>query len=78
MSTPMSTIEARLAELGVTLPDAPAPVAKAAGSALPDADAPAVPRHVAIVMDGNGRWARQRYMPRFFGHKAGVEVHGIS
>lgn len=36
--------------------------------------APAVPRHVAVVMDGNGRWARQRYMPRFFGHKAGVDV----
>lgn len=33
-----------------------------------------VPRHVAVVMDGNGRWARQRYMPRFFGHKAGVDV----
>ncbi|HSM21633.1 MAG TPA: undecaprenyl diphosphate synthase family protein, partial [Rubrivivax sp.] len=31
-----------------------------------------VPRHVAVVMDGNGRWARQRYMPRFFGHKQGV------
>ena len=33
-----------------------------------------VPRHVAIVMDGNGRWARRRYMPRFFGHKAGVDA----
>ena len=33
-----------------------------------------VPRHVAIVMDGNGRWARQRYMPRFFGHKQGVDA----
>ncbi|MDH4050659.1 MAG: polyprenyl diphosphate synthase [Rubrivivax sp.] len=33
-----------------------------------------VPRHVAVVMDGNGRWARQRHMPRFFGHKAGVDV----
>jgi len=32
-----------------------------------------VPRHVAVVMDGNGRWARKRYMPRFFGHKAGVD-----
>jgi undecaprenyl diphosphate synthase len=32
------------------------------------------PRHVAVVMDGNGRWARQRYMPRFFGHKAGVDA----
>ena len=32
-----------------------------------------VPRHVAIVMDGNGRWAKKRYLPRFFGHKAGVD-----
>lgn len=38
------------------------------------ADAPAVPRHVALVMDGNGRWARQRFMPRFFGHKQGVDA----
>jgi undecaprenyl diphosphate synthase len=38
------------------------------------ADASAVPRHVAVVMDGNGRWARQRYMPRFFGHKQGVDT----
>ena len=33
-----------------------------------------VPRHVALVMDGNGRWARHRFMPRFFGHKAGVDA----
>lgn len=33
-----------------------------------------VPRHVAVVMDGNGRWARKRYMPRFFGHKQGVDA----
>ena len=33
-----------------------------------------VPRHVAIVMDGNGRWAKKRYMPRFFGHKQGVDA----
>lgn len=35
---------------------------------------PKVPRHVAVVMDGNGRWAKNRYMPRFFGHKAGVDA----
>lgn len=35
---------------------------------------PGVPQHVAVVMDGNGRWARQRYMPRFFGHKQGVDA----
>lgn len=33
----------------------------------------AVPRHVAIVMDGNGRWASKRYLPRIAGHKQGVE-----
>jgi undecaprenyl diphosphate synthase len=37
--------------------------------------APAVqPRHVAIIMDGNGRWARQRNRPRTFGHSEGVEA----
>jgi undecaprenyl diphosphate synthase len=34
----------------------------------------AIPRHVAIVMDGNGRWAKKRFMPRFFGHKQGVDA----
>ena len=33
-----------------------------------------MPRHVAIIMDGNGRWAKKRGMPRGFGHKAGVEA----
>ena len=37
-------------------------------------DAPAVPRHIAIIMDGNGRWATKRYMPRVAGHKRGVEA----
>ncbi|MDH3354715.1 MAG: isoprenyl transferase [Chromatiales bacterium] len=32
------------------------------------------PRHIAIIMDGNGRWAKKRLMPRFTGHKAGVEA----
>jgi undecaprenyl diphosphate synthase len=33
-----------------------------------------VPRHVAIIMDGNGRWARRRHLPRFAGHRRGVEA----
>jgi undecaprenyl diphosphate synthase len=33
-----------------------------------------IPRHVAIVMDGNGRWAKKRFMPRVFGHKHGMET----
>lgn len=32
-----------------------------------------VPRHVAIIMDGNGRWAEERHRPRLFGHRAGVD-----
>jgi undecaprenyl diphosphate synthase len=34
----------------------------------------ATPRHVAIIMDGNGRWAKKRYLPRVAGHKRGVET----
>ncbi|MGL4186668.1 MAG: polyprenyl diphosphate synthase [Thiotrichaceae bacterium] len=33
-----------------------------------------IPRHVAIVMDGNGRWAKARFMPRIMGHHKGVEA----
>ena len=32
-----------------------------------------VPTHVAIIMDGNGRWAKQRHLPRVEGHRMGVE-----
>ena len=42
--------------------------------ALRSADAPALPRHVAIIMDGNGRWAKKRLLPRAAGHRAGVEA----
>ena len=35
--------------------------------------ASSVPRHVAIIMDGNGRWAQERGLPRAFGHDAGTE-----
>ncbi len=34
----------------------------------------AVPHHIAIVMDGNGRWATRRFLPRVAGHKAGVDA----
>ena len=33
----------------------------------------AVPRHIAIIMDGNGRWATRRFLPRVAGHAKGVE-----
>jgi undecaprenyl diphosphate synthase len=34
----------------------------------------AVPQHIAIIMDGNGRWATRRHLPRAMGHRAGVEA----
>lgn len=37
-------------------------------------DTTAVPRHIAIIMDGNGRWARKRLLPRVAGHKRGVDA----
>jgi undecaprenyl diphosphate synthase len=36
-------------------------------------DSSVVPHHIAIVMDGNGRWAKRRFMPRLAGHKQGVD-----
>ena len=40
--------------------------------AIPESDD--VPRHIAIIMDGNGRWAKRRLMPRVAGHRKGVEA----
>lgn len=39
-----------------------------------DTPATVVPRHVAVVMDGNGRWAKKRHLPRVAGHKQGVDA----
>ena len=47
---------------------APQQVATAGGGGPPHA------RHVAIIMDGNGRWAKKRHLPRAIGHKRGVEA----
>ena len=33
-----------------------------------------LPRHIAIIMDGNGRWAKQRHLPRIMGHRKGIET----
>ncbi|MFC7463625.1 isoprenyl transferase [Brachybacterium sp. GCM10030252] len=41
------------------------------GAQPPDLPAPTIPAHVAVVMDGNGRWANQRGLPRTAGHEAG-------
>lgn len=39
---------------------------------IPDVDE--IPAHIAVIMDGNGRWARKRFLPRVAGHKRGVEI----
>jgi undecaprenyl diphosphate synthase len=52
----------------VTLRKAPEAMAQASSGAA------TVPRHVAIIMDGNGRWARQKGFPRVAGHRAGAEA----
>jgi len=41
---------------------------------LPDVHPSRIPRHVAIIMDGNGRWATQRGLPRMLGHRAGAKT----
>ncbi|MFI7062562.1 isoprenyl transferase [Kribbella sp. NPDC050124] len=59
-------IEARGAEKVVVAPER-----HPSGARAPVIPAELVPKHVAIVMDGNGRWAKQRGLPRTEGHKAG-------
>jgi len=61
--------ESRLAleRIARVLPDA-APL-----SILPDVPPERIPRHIAIIMDGNGRWARERNLPRASGHRVGAE-----
>ena len=43
-------------------------------STLAIPDDRSIPRHVAIIMDGNGRWAKQRFLPRVAGHRRGLEA----
>jgi undecaprenyl diphosphate synthase len=42
--------------------------------AHPQTREPGTPRHVAVIMDGNGRWAKRRALPRHLGHRAGVKA----
>ena len=53
-------------------PSSPSPAA--AADLLEQVRGGHVPRHVAIIMDGNGRWARERLLPRPFGHRSGMKA----
>lgn len=54
--------------------DRSVPGLPAAAEAIAGGPTPGGPRHVAIIMDGNGRWAKARRLPRLAGHRAGVEA----
>lgn len=61
----------------ITMVEHPArrsPVPHPSGALPPAIDTDLLPKHVAIVMDGNGRWAKQRGLPRIKGHEAGEAV----
>jgi len=51
----------------------PAGLTKAEAKIYAHLDPARIPQHVAIIMDGNGRWARKRHLPRIMGHRKGVD-----
>src|SRR6195256_949966 len=50
------------------------PVTAEESRLLEKLDLSRLPRHVAVIMDGNGRWAQKRHLPRIAGHKAGTQT----
>ena len=46
-------------------------------TAMPPASTPVIPRHIAVIMDGNGRWAERRRRPRIIGHRAGARAVNV-
>jgi undecaprenyl diphosphate synthase len=50
------------------------PTGRREAALLEQIDLKRLPRHVAIIMDGNGRWAQKRHLPRIAGHRAGVKI----
>lgn len=60
------------ARLKVSAPEALGPVTAEEAHLLARLDRKRLPQHVAVIMDGNGRWAKKRRLPRIAGHRAGV------
>ena len=50
------------------------PAGRAEAALLEQIELKHLPHHIAIIMDGNGRWAERRHVPRIAGHRAGVKV----
>ncbi len=58
--------------LGLAVPERLGPVTAEEGRLLARLDRKRLPQHIAVIMDGNGRWAKKRHLPRIAGHRAGV------
>src|SRR5471030_2047670 len=52
----------------------PSLISRRSATVLPVLDKSKIPAHIAIIMDGNGRWAKSRGLPRILGHKKGAET----
>jgi undecaprenyl diphosphate synthase len=59
--------------LHVIAPEALGPVTSEEAQLLEKLDLTRLPRHVAVIMDGNGRWAQKRHLPRIAGHRSGTQ-----
>jgi undecaprenyl diphosphate synthase len=57
----------------VKIPDSLRPSGSEEERLLTELDANKLPQHIAVIMDGNGRWAQRRHLPRIAGHRAGVQ-----
>jgi len=57
----------------VKIPDSLKPSGNEEERLLTELDANKLPQHIAVIMDGNGRWAQRRHLPRIAGHRAGVQ-----
>ena len=55
------------------IPDSLTPAGPVEQRLLAELDAERLPQHIAVIMDGNGRWAQRRHLPRVAGHRAGVQ-----
>ena len=60
--------------LQVAAPGVLGPVSPEEARLLESLDLARLPRHVAVIMDGNGRWAKKRHLPRIAGHRAGTQT----
>src|SRR6202158_4442405 len=60
--------------ISVADPSALGPVTPEEAQLLAKLDLSRLPRHVAVIMDGNGRWAQRRHLPRIAGHRAGTKT----